>query len=279
MLKNTFCHLPHIGRLTERRLWENEIFSWNDLLSEKNEFASRFENIKNLIRLSDKKIRQRNVRFFTDRLVTDQHWRIFQEFQRDIAYIDIETTGLGKERDHITTISLYDGNKIFYYVHGKNLNQFKNDIRKYKVLVTYNGKNFDVPFIEHHLGITLYQAHLDLRYILHSIGISGGLKRCEHQIGISRGDLEGVNGFFAVHLWKDYLKGNNKALETLIAYNIEDTINLEKLMLFAFDKKLKEIPKEIKSSLTTISPKTVIDPPLPFKPDIKTINRIKEKYY
>ena len=55
-------------------------------------------------------------------------------------------------------------NTIRTYVQGQNLEQFKDDIYEYDVIVTYNGKCFDVPFIESDLGIKLKQVHIDLRY-------------------------------------------------------------------------------------------------------------------
>jgi uncharacterized protein YprB with RNaseH-like and TPR domain len=278
MLRNTFCHLPHIGRFTEQRLWQAGIESWDDLIEGRSNFARRFQHLNHLIEVSKEKLKQCNAKFFSDRLVSDQHWRIFSEFRNSTAYIDIETTGLSKTDDHITTIALYDGKQVFHYVYRKNLNQFKEDINNYKILVTYNGKCFDVPFIEHQFGIQLKHVHLDLRYLLRSIGITGGLKKCEHQLGISRGELEGVNGFFAVLLWKDYLRGNKKALDTLLAYNIEDTINLEKLMIHAYEKKIAEIQIRNKARLLTQfnARKTIT---IQFQPDMDTINRIKNKHY
>jgi hypothetical protein len=250
------------------------------VLDEKNEYAKRFEHIKHLLKLSMVKLKTKDVRFFSDRLVTDQQWRIFSDFRAETAYLDIETTGLGSPQDYITTISLYDGNHANFYIHGKNLDKFVDDIKKYQVLVTYNGKCFDVPFIEREFGIHLNHAHLDLRYIMRSIGVTGGLKSCEHQLGLGRGELEGVDGYFAVLLWKDYRNGNQKALETLLAYNMEDTLNLEKLMLHAFEKKVKEIPLKDSGIHKDFgpfnSPKKV---QIPYKPDLSTINKIRKKYY
>lgn len=80
-------------------------------------------------------------------------------------------------------------------------------VNEYKVIVTYNGKTFDIPFIERYFGIKIPHAQLDLRYILYSLGYSGGLKSCERQSGIGRtGSLADVDGFFAVLLWNDYTK-------------------------------------------------------------------------
>jgi len=276
MLRNTFVHLPHIGLVTEQQFWANGILTWDDFFEQKTDYAKKFQHLKNLISLSERKLQMKDAKFFTDRLRSDQHWRIFPEFLDRTVYLDIETTGL-RARDHITTISVYDGKKIFYYIYGKNLKQFKYDIKKYKVLITYNGKCFDVPILEREFKINLPQVHLDLRYILRSLGFTGGLKSCEHQLGLSRGDIEGIDGYFAVHLWHDYLDGNKKALETLLAYNIMDTINLKKLMLIAYERNVKRCLLN-KSSIISI-PKYTSKIKIPFKADSKTIEKIKEKYY
>ena len=128
------------------------------------------------------------------------------------------------------------------------MDDFIEDIYNYKILITYNGKSFDIPFIENYFNIKLNHAQIDLRYLLSSLGYKGGLKRCEQQLGIFRSALDGVDGYFAIHLWNDYYyNGNRLALETLLAYNIEDTINLEKLMEISdvetFWRTFNNIPK------------------------------------
>jgi uncharacterized protein YprB with RNaseH-like and TPR domain len=143
----------------------------------------------------------------------------------------------------ITTISVYDGNDIYCYVRGRNLADFRHDIQRYKLLVTYNGKCFDLPVIEHSFDLELTAAHIDLRYTLNSLGYLGGLKKCEKQFGIDRGKLDGVDGYYAILLWEDYVRNRNeRALETLLAYNIQDVVNLETLMVGAYNMKLKGTP-------------------------------------
>jgi len=194
---------------------------------------------------------------------------LFDDFRHSIAYIDIETTGLYDP--DITTIALYDGYEIKYYVNGQNLFQFADDISKYKLLVSYNGKTFDIPIIESFFDIKLNQAHIDLRYVLKSLGYTGGLKSCEKQMGLSRGDLDGVDGYFAVLLWDDYCRTKNiKALETLLSYNIEDVVNLEKLMIMAFNQKIKHLDHLHIDSLNDPEP-----PESPFSPDQGTIDKLK----
>ena len=186
-------------------------------------------------------------------------------------YLDIETTGLDRRYHSITTIALYDGHEIKTYVHGQNLDDFIDDIYKYKVIVTYNGKSFDIPFIEHYFNIRLDHAQIDLRYVLYSLGFRGGLKGCERQMGMDRGDLSDIDGFFAVLLWDEYQKtGDPKALETLLSYNIQDTINLENLMVTAYNLKLKDTPF-YETHMIADSP-----PPVnPYSVDLATVERIK----
>ena len=102
----------------------------------------------------------------------------------------------------------------------------------------------------------------------------GGLKECERRLGIDRGDLIDVDGFFAVLLWGDFKRNKNqKALETLLAYNIQDVVNLETLMTIAFNKKLKDTPFEKARRLSLPS-----SPSIPFKADLKTISKIKKRF-
>lgn len=273
MLKNTFIHIPGIGTKTEERLWDSAIRDWDGFkepypvkLSQ-----NRADHIERFIQESREHFETGDPYYFENLLPSNQRWRIFSEFRDSTVYLDIETTGLEMWGFEITTISLYDGESISYYVNGRNLEDFEKDIKRYKVIVTYNGKSFDIPFIESHFGINLPHAHIDLRHILASLGYRGGLKGCEKQLGIDRGDLEDVDGYFAVLLWYDYIQNmNQKALETLLAYNIQDTVNLETLMVLAYNMKLKDTPfyQSHRLGEPTL-------PDIPFEADLKTIERIR----
>jgi hypothetical protein len=123
------------------------------------------------------------------------------------------------------------------------------------------------------LNIYLTQAHIDLRYILASLGYGGGLKSCEQQLEIARPDLEDVDGYFAIFLWDDFQRNKNqKALETLLTYNMHDTVNLEKLMVLSYNLKLKDTP-----FLHTHQIPIPHQPDIPFQADRKTIDRIKKR--
>jgi len=74
-------------------------------------------------------------------------------------------------------------------------------------------------------------------------------------------------------LWNEFQRTrNHKALETLLAYNIQDVVNLETLMVLAYNLKLKETPFIESHLLELPSP-----PQFPFQADLKTIERIKRQ--
>lgn len=265
MLKSTFCHLPEISLAQELKLWQNGYIHWEDCLNSKN------INLKNKIIESYKALENQDLEFFISRLPSNEYWRLFPEFRHLAVYLDIETTGISSNSDYITTIALYDGKEIKYYINGQNLHKFPFDIKQYRMLITYNGKTFDVPFIKKFFGITLDHAHIDLRYLLAGLGYKGGLKLCEKKLGLLRMDLADVDGYTAVLLWREFKRWKNtKALETLLAYNIQDVLNLELLMVHAYNLKLKNTPLEnyLKIPLPEL-------PKNPFKVDRETLRKIR----
>jgi uncharacterized protein YprB with RNaseH-like and TPR domain len=273
MLQNTFIHIQSIGAITEQKLWESGIRDWASINNEVSIplSAGRKYYLDKGIAESLKQIQRCNPAYFSKLLLSNQSWRLFPEFKESTVYLDIETTGLDRHYNDITTIALYDGQAIKTYVQGQNLEDFIEDIQKYKVIVTYNGKSFDIPFIEHYFNIRLDHAHIDLRYILHSLGFRGGLKGCERQLGMDRGDLSNIDGFFAVLLWDEYHRtGDQKALETLLAYNIQDTLNLENILVTAYNMKIGQTP---------FSDTHLIEDPIlpvsPYNADLETVYKIK----
>ena len=202
MLPNTFLTIPGIGIKSEQALWEKGIRSWDDLFTSENIDSSRnkMDKMKNSIRESQEQLQKKNVHYFADRLPHNQYWRFFPEFRESTAYLDIETTALDPWLHSITVITLYDGKQIFSYIQGKNLDDFAKDVQKYSVLVTYNGRRFHLPFMAMYMGLKLNQVHIDLRYVLGSLGYTGGLKKCEEKAGIDRGVINDVDGCSAVIL-------------------------------------------------------------------------------
>lgn len=232
MLHHTFIHIPGLGIKSERSLWMQGIWTWTDFLNHQKTIFSRTRDAWIREELEHSLNRQEDILFFIDRLPTAEHWRIFETFQEDAVYLDIETSGGYQGMDEITIIGLYNGRQVQTFVNGINLEAFEEAISHCKLVVTFNGACFDLPYIRRWFRhIELPRAHIDLRFVLKKIGLRGGLKAIEKQTGLFRdSSLEGLNGLDAVLLWKDYLWGDKSALERLIAYNTMDVVHLQPLM-------------------------------------------------
>jgi uncharacterized protein YprB with RNaseH-like and TPR domain len=275
VLRRTFCHVPGLGLKAEEKLWATGVTSWDTVEQAGATLgAQRRERVARHLEESQRQLAGNNAAFFAQTMPASEHWRLYPEFRESVAYVDIETTGLGGAGDHITTIALYDGRSIRHYVHGRNLAEFARDIRDYRLLVTYNGKCFDLPMLRTSFGLPLDQAHIDLRYVLASLGYKGGLKGCERQLGLDRGDLANVDGYFAVLLWREYRqRGNPEALETLLAYNIRDVVNLESLLVQAYNLKVARTP--FGTSVALVPPPPPVEP---FRAHAPTIQRLLRQY-
>ncbi|MFW6285873.1 MAG: ribonuclease H-like domain-containing protein [Nanoarchaeota archaeon] len=243
MLKKTFCHTNGITLNTENILWLSGINSWDDFFKKCENIncltLSQIHKIKTELTLSERYLELGNLNYFRNKLPPKEHYRL-RDYGK-IAYVDIETTGLSKYSNDITLIGIYDGEKPHIYVRGKNLEDAKEHLRQFDIIVTFNGKLFDIPFIEHNFNEKYDIIHLDLRFMFKEIGLSGGLKKIEKSIGIKRGeDVEDIDGFEAVKLWKKYERYNDlNALKLLLKYNKEDIINLKYLLDYYIDKKNK----------------------------------------
>lgn len=245
MLENTFCHTKGISVLTEKILWENNIRTWDDFLEKANNLSIlsqvQIDKIKQEILFSKLAFENNNLLYFKDKIPQDQIWRCVN-FGK-VAFVDIETTGLSKYTNKITTIGIFDGKTPKIYIRNQDLDQAIDKLKEFDIIVTFNGKTFDIPFIEEHFQEKLNCIHLDLRYLLKEFDLSGGLKKIEIALGISRPEeVADINGFQAVQLWKRYENYNDfSALEKLIKYNIEDIINLKTLLDWYINKKLEQI--------------------------------------
>ena len=270
-LFNSFTFVKGIGLKTETTLRELGINCWNDVIKKqrpelfpKQKWHALWNGVKSVIGA----LKILDVSQLTSLIPKVQHWKMIPNFIDRIAYLDIETTGLSPQYSYITTIAVYDGKRVHDFVRGDNLNDFPKFISKFPAIVTFYGKAFDIPFIKQEMGIDFNQIHFDLCFLLKGLGIKGGLKRIEKRFGISRGSLEDLDGYTAVLLWKKFKKSQKKEyLETLLAYNNEDVINLEFLLYKTYNLLIEkeqvftsslEIPKkEIKNPF--LANKRVVD--------------------
>lgn len=240
MLQNTFLHVPGIGKTTERRLWKEGCSCWDDLLSDPARWslgtASKAMARKHLEK-SRQALDEKEHQFFRSGLGAQQAWRAFPEFRHSCVYLDIETDG-GVSASSVTTIGLYDGKEYRCLIKGQDLENFRDLISHYSMVVTFFGGAFDIPVLERRFpGVVFDQIHIDLCPTLKQLGIRGGLKKIEKQFGIERSpETQGLTGYDAVLLWRRYRMFNDeRALNRLVAYNREDCVNLERLAEHAYE--------------------------------------------
>lgn len=204
--------------------------------------SSRKTRICDEIKISSKHLAARNCFYFSQRLPSAEHWRTYSLFSDSVAFFDIETTGLSPNRDRITVVGIYNGNESKTYVRGINLDDLVKEFSKYRLLVSFNGARFDIPFIKSEFPeMEFKQLHIDLMYPLRRIGYSGGLKNIEKLLGICRSEeTDGMDGFDAVRLWRQYEKGDREALDLLLKYNREDIVNLKTIIELTYPKMVEK---------------------------------------
>jgi uncharacterized protein YprB with RNaseH-like and TPR domain len=79
--------------------------------------------------------------------------------------------------------------------------------------------------------------HFDLCFCVKRLGFKGGLKKLEYDLGIARDEtVVGLDGYAAVKLWESAKKGSAEALEKLITYNREDTVNLLQIANILYER-------------------------------------------
>lgn len=239
VLPRTFVHIPGVGRATERSLWESGITSWQKFLRSSHSLHSsrRFRaGTCQFVEKSEAALRKADAAFFGKHVPREEWWRVYPTFESKAVFLDIETTGLSRYYDEITLVGLYDGVRVKTLLAGHNLRSLSDLLQPYDIVVTFNGTLFDLPFLETKFpSLRLPPIHLDLRFLLRRLGLSGGLKQIEQGLGIQRAqDTQAVDGLMATVLWARYLRGDIAALQQLVRYNVADITSLQSLMRFCY---------------------------------------------
>ena len=228
-IENSYIPVHGVGETTERRLWESGATRWaefsRDLVGE-----TTAERIDEFIAEAGPRLDDGDATYFDREFPDAEQWRLYENFREGACFFDIETTGLDHRRDRVTTVSFHRDGDTRTLVAGEDLTAaaVRRQFEAADLLVTFNGKRFDVPFLETSLDIDVETPHMDLMYTCRKLDLSGGLKRIEREVGIER-DRPDVSGRDAVRLWREYEAGDDGALETLVSYNREDAVNLRAL--------------------------------------------------
>jgi len=262
MLKNSFSIFPGIGPRTERRLWASGVLTWDDFLGSRavHGLSAERKAMLDLHVASAKSAMDSGDTAHLARLLGPSGaWRLWSTLADDAVCLDIETDGRSASDGMVTVVGVYSHGEYRSYVQGRDLAvpSLKDELEGAKLLVTYFGGGFDLPYLKAcYPGLKLDAPHFDLCPAGHKVGLKGGLKKVEKIVGITReAEVEGMSGYEAVLLWQAYLQGAKGALDTLISYNREDTVNLHTLAWIIYEKlreatglpgilKAEAVPKE-----------------------------------
>lgn len=246
MLRHTFLHLPEIGPQRERLLWQRGILDWASFSAAVDAGALADEVYRRtapLVAQSCQAFDAGDLEFFRPALPSQEVWRLYSLLADQALFLDIETTGLSPHYHEVTVIGTYSAGQTALFLNGVNLEAFPAYAARFPLLVTFNGSQFDVPFLRARLpAARLDQWHIDLRFVLRSLGYRGGLKAIERQLGLQRDQaIASVDGFEAVRLWWRSRRGDREALVKLVLYNLTDVVNLVELMETAFRRKFEAL--------------------------------------
>ncbi len=254
MLTASFSCFKGLSRSAEQKIWELGCLSWDhfNYLPDKTFSKKKTASVLLEIEQAQMALKAGMPDYFLNRLLNPDKIRVLSEFQQQTAVIDIETTGLSS-RDEITSIAVLKNGGIYLFVKGINLYEFFEIIQDVKLLITFNGTRFDLPFIRRFFSIDLGIPHLDLLPVLKPLGYYGGQKKCEKIANLRRIYSKGTTGKDAVILWDYWQKKHDiTSLKQLILYNAEDVFMLEKLAIKTYDLVMKTFPIHLplKSSIS-----------------------------
>jgi predicted nuclease with RNAse H fold len=148
---------------------------------------------------------------------------------QSVLFLDIETTGLSRHYHTVTVVGFSLAGEYAGWVQGDDETALRAALARAQTVVTFNGSLFDLPFLRQHMtDLPLPTDHLDLRFACRHLGLKGGQKRIERELGIVRErDLDGAA---AVLLWHAYVEGDDGALDELLAYNRDDVQGMARLL-------------------------------------------------
>ncbi len=264
MLLSTFRHIRGIGKKTESYLWEKGITNWDKYLNLNGKQLSLFnDDFLNPIELSIQAYKDGNTGFFARDLPRAEYYRIAVTYPKETIFLDIETTGLSLYYDQITLVGWSIGRRYGVHVKDQDPSGLFEALKSAKAIVTFNGTLFDLKFLRKTFpDISIPPIHVDLRYFAKRVGLSGGQKAIEPQVGFKRPRLvKGMEGESAPILWYKYRRGDKRALKELVTYNHADIEGMKWIFDYALKiiYEIDEIPKAIRSKADFARSKSKID--------------------
>jgi uncharacterized protein len=248
MLRSTFQLAPGLGPTREHALWRHGITCWADC--ERIEAAANAPPIARMkpalgtlraaVDTASAAFAARDANGLAALMPAGEHWRLFDAFGGDAAYLDIETSDDVIGYAGISAIGVLDRHGPRLFLAGRDLQLFPEAARGWSLLVTFNGLSFDLPILRQ--AFPDWQppvGHIDLRHVLARLGHRGTLKQLEEwlpALHLERPDrLRGLSGSGASALFHRGRDGDREALRCFAEYNLYDAVNLRTLMAYAYN--------------------------------------------
>ncbi|MGN9165241.1 ribonuclease H-like domain-containing protein [Tissierellaceae bacterium HCP3S3_D8] len=183
-------------------------------------------------------------------------------FEKDICFLDIETTGLSRYRDIIYLVGIlsYDSCEKSWVLSQLFIDNSEDEkellvktmdiLSDFNMILNYNGDSFDIPFINYRLklngldlqiskqrSIDIYSIIRKNRYLFELPNLK--LKTIEKFLGIYREDM--FSGKDCIGFYKDYVINNDLSLkERILKHNYDDLyylMDIIKILDLIKDKK------------------------------------------
>lgn len=238
-IQSTYQHLPGVGVATEQRLRSRGLRTWADLKREcAKTISARSASTRARVWLevlaeSESALAESRHHYFIDRLPVREHWRVLVENLHRAVYVDIETTGLSPKMSAVTVIGTIADARLSQWRWPERNHKAIKILNDAPLLVTYNGKRFDLPFLRQHFpDLQPRGAHIDLRDLASAAGVGGTQKEVEERLGIQRPfALQGLTGAHAVELWTRAIYGDAQSYRMLLEYNKADVALMPEVAL------------------------------------------------
>jgi uncharacterized protein YprB with RNaseH-like and TPR domain/predicted nuclease with RNAse H fold/adenylate kinase family enzyme len=289
MIRNTFLHLPGVGQLKERRLWDAGYRDWDslwerlrsgvairDIFHDRKQRTFDFDEAStdpvesvddqvatgvkwlDCIDQSKRAFIARDYAFFLSSLRPSDHWRLLPNSIDDALFLDIETTGLSRNHHYITVIGAMYHGAFYQWTWSQSLDQLAELIAEAPLVITFNGSRFDLPFVRDQLPqLPSPRAHIDLLYSSRAAGFEGGQKDLEIKLGLGRAsELVGFDGLEAVAAWCGGLYGDAEQYTRLLKYNRADVEMLPRIAKALTTKLVSDLASFPIPTMPESSPRT-----------------------
>lgn len=231
ILDQSLCLLDGVSPEAEIRLRRAGVLSCRQLAEE----AGRHFSARHAERVAASFARMERASalgladWFVARLPAGHRVRALAGFPERALFYDIETDGMGRGAA-ITCITTLRAGRIRTFVRGRDLDGFLDEWASAGILVGFNSKRFDTPFVLKEFGLAAPLPQIDLMDEAAHYGLRGGLKAIEKLVGFIRGNVSCEDGAEAVEVWRRYRdNADEEALTSLLAYNRDDVLSLRHL--------------------------------------------------